>query len=140
MRGLFYEDLLKVATSLNITVKELNLETRDGFCKGNRIAISKALGTDAERLCILAEELGHSLTTVGDITNQTKINNRKQELVARRWGYKKLIGIVDLINAHNNGCTHSYEVADYLDVTESFLEETIEYYKCKYGMYYEIDN
>ncbi|MEG0309135.1 MAG: ImmA/IrrE family metallo-endopeptidase [Clostridium sp.] len=138
MRGLFYEDLLKVATSLNITVKELSLETRDGFCKGNRIAISKTLSTNAERLCVLAEELGHCLTTVGDITDQTKINNRKQELIARRWGYEKLIGIVDLINAHKHGCTQSYEVADYLDVTESFLEETIEYYRCKYenGYYF----
>lgn len=135
-----YEDLLKEADKLNVIVKEKNLKTKDGLCKGNRIAINKKLDTAKEKCCVLAEELGHYCTTVGDITNQTKINNRKQELKARRWGYEKLIGVVDIINAYNEGAKDKYDLAEYFGVTESFLDETIQHYRQKYGLCYEIDN
>ena len=135
-----YDELLKEADNLNIKVKELDLRTHDGYCHGNRIAIDRKLKTNKEKACILAEELGHYHTTYGDITDQNKIENVKQEIIARRWGYEKLVGIVDIINAHRNGIRNRHELAEFLDVTEEFLCETIEYYKCKYGLYYQIDN
>ncbi|MDU6296055.1 ImmA/IrrE family metallo-endopeptidase [Clostridium celatum] len=135
-----YDELLKEADNLNVRVKELDLRTYDGYCHGNRIAIDKKLKTNKEKACILAEELGHYHTTYGDITNQNKIENVKQEILARRWGYERLVGIVDIINAHRNGVRNRHELAEFLDVTEEFLCEAIEYYKCKYGLYYQIDN
>ncbi|MEG0133065.1 MAG: ImmA/IrrE family metallo-endopeptidase [Clostridium sp.] len=136
-----YERLLARAENEGTKVLELDLGTNKECGKyfDNIIIINSNMRT-IQKYCILSEELGHHHKTVGDITNQTKIENKKQELIARRWGYEKLVGIVDLLNAHNHGCKTRYEIADYLCVTESFLEETIEYYKCKYGMYYEIDN
>lgn len=135
-----YNILLEEAFENNIKVKEIELKTLDGLCYGNRIAINTRLKTDREKRCVLAEELGHYYLTVGDITDQTKIQNRKQELLARRWGYKKLIGIKQLINAYESGVRSKYELADYLDVTENFLEESLNYFQCKYGLYYEINN
>lgn len=135
-----YEALLIESEELGLKVKEIDLITKDGYCKGNRIAISKRLLTDAEKKCILAEEIAHSRLTVGDITDQKKIENRKQEIVARRWGYEKLIGIIDIINAFNKGINNGYDLAEHFGVTEEFLSETIDYYRAKYGVYYEIDN
>ncbi|AVP54490.1 hypothetical protein OR62_05375 [Clostridium tetani] len=135
-----YDTLLDEAFNNDIMVKEIDLKTKDGLCYGNRIAINKKLTTNREKSCILAEELGHFYTTVGDITDQSKIVNLKQEVRARRWSYEKLIGIIDLVNAYNNGARDKYTLADYLNVTEEFLEEAINYYKTKYGLYYEIDN
>jgi len=135
-----YENLLIEAENNGTIVKEADLISKDGLCKGNRIAINKKLITDAEKRCVLIEELGHYYKTVGDITDQTKVENRKQEIIARRWGYERLIGIVDLVNAHNHGCINRYEVAEFLNVTEEFLDEALEYYKCKYPCYCEIDN
>ena len=38
-----------------------------------------------------------------------------------------------------SGCESSYEVAEYLDITEEFLEEALDYYHEKYGCYIELD-
>lgn len=134
-----YENLLIEAEKAGAIVKEVELRTSDGFCKGNKIAINKKLKTAAERACILSEELGHFKKTIGDITDQSKLSNRKQELIARRWGHSRLVGMLDLIKAYDHGCMNRYEIAEYLNVTESFLEEALEYYRQKYGMYYSID-
>lgn len=88
----------------------------------------------------MAEEIAHSKLTVGDITYQKRVENRKQEILARRWGYEKLIGIIDIINAFNKGINNGYDLAEYFGVTEEFLNETISYYKTKYGVYYYIDD
>lgn len=134
-----YENLLDECNQLGIKVKEVILKSSDGLCKGNRIAINKSLKTNNEKKCILAEELGHYKLTVGDITDQSKTENVKQELIARRWSYTKLVGFDKLIEAHKS-YIKEHELAEYLGVTEQFLHEAIEYYKSKYGLWYEIDN
>jgi hypothetical protein len=135
-----YEKMVATANTYGIEVYELEeFRGRSGFYSDNVIMLNKDL-TDKEKYCIMFEELGHHFTTVGDISDQTKIENRKQEVIARRWSYEKIIGIVDLINAHNNGCKNNYEVAEYLNVTEELLKEVLEYYKCKYPGYFKIDN
>lgn len=135
-----YDNLLKEADDLGIIVKEVNLRTYDGRCKGNRIAINKNLTTENEKKCVLAEEIAHYKLTVGDISDLSKVENVKQEIKARREGYEKLVGIIKIINAFENGVTSLYEMAESLAVTESFLKEAIDYYRNKYGEYYKIDN
>lgn len=134
-----YEELLIEADELGIIVKEIDLKTRDGHCKGNRIAIHKDL-CNYEKACILAEELGHYYLTVGDITNQKYINNRKQELIARRWGYNKHVGLLGLIKAFEHGCKNRYEIAEFLNITIEYLNEVLEYYASKYGTMIRIDD
>jgi hypothetical protein len=135
-----YESLLTEADSLGLIVKEVDFKTYDGLCKGNRIGINKNLKTDKEKKCILAEEISHYKLTVGDISDLSKIENMKQEIKARREGYDKLVGITRIINAFEHGVKSLYEMSDFLDVTEEFLEDAIKYYKIKYGTYFEIDN
>lgn len=69
------------------------------YCDGN-IAVSDTLETDAEKACVLSEELGHYHTTEGIIIDQSSVANRKQELRARLWGYNKLIGLHGIISCH----------------------------------------
>ena len=135
-----YEELLNEATSLGIKVKEAELKTNDGYCHGNRIAINKKLETRKEKLCVLAEELGHYHLTVGNISDQSKIENVKQELIARRWSYTKLVGLIDIINVHRKGVKDRYDMAEELGVTYEFFNEAIEYYRNKYGHYHIIDS
>jgi len=134
-----YETLLKKADRLGLIVKEADLKTKDGFCKGNRIAINERLITDAEKRCVLAEEIGHYKTTTGDITDQTKTINRKQELVARRWGHQQIVTLVSLIEAFEYGAQSSYEIAEFLEVPEKYLNECIEDYRRKYGFYFMLE-
>lgn len=134
-----YEDLLKEAEECGLVVKEKPLRAYKGRIKGNRIAIKKDL-SDTEKGCVLIEELGHYYTTVGDILDQSRIENKKQERRARAWGYDRLIGLTGIINAYKDGCRNRYEIAEYLNVSEEFLEDAIKYYHEKYGLYYEVDN
>lgn len=101
------------------------------------IGLNTNLDTSMEKSCILAEELGHHYTSVGNILNMEKISNRKQERQARLWGYDKLIGFSGIIKAFEAGCQSSHEAAEYLDVTDEFFSEAIECYRNKYGVYKE---
>lgn len=136
-----YEKLILEANKYEIEVIEKKFKSSaKGLCKGNKIGISSVIETISEKRCVLAEEIGHCKKTVGNILDIAMIDNKKQELIARKWAYERLVGIVDIINAYNNGVRDKYELIEYLEVTEEFLNEAIEYYKCKYGIYYQIDN
>lgn len=95
--------------------------------------------TSTEKACVLAEELGHHYTTVGNILDQEDVSNRKQERRARLWSYRKMFDLADLLSAYKYGCRNRYEVAEYLEVTEAFLEEAINAYKEKYGICTKVD-
>lgn len=130
-----YDDLLINANKQGFSVVEIDLgtDTPCGKCIGNTIYINNRI-TTKEKACILAEEIGHYYLTVGDITNQKDINNKKQELKARRYGYNLLIEPDDIIHAIKQGCNNRYEIADYLNISEEFFEELIEDYKKRYGI------
>ncbi|ACQ53086.1 hypothetical protein EXN65_21095 [Clostridium botulinum] len=136
-----YNKLLYEAESQGVEVVEMKFK---GKCKGlygdNVIALDKNIETLKEKRCILAEELGHHYTSSGNILDNSNISNLKQEKRARNWGYEKLVGIIDIINAFNAGTKNRYEMAEYLEVTEDFLESSIQHYKEKYGVLFEIDN
>lgn len=138
-----YEELLENAEKNNIHIHEnydfSGTKIKGLYCDGN-IALSKDLSTDAEKKCILAEEIGHHVTSSGDITDQTNIMNRKQENRARAWAYRKTIRLSDLISAYKYGCKNQYELAEYLNVTESFLSDALMHYKSEYGICAKIDN
>lgn len=134
-----YEDLLKEADNCNITVKEKLLKGNKGRIKGNRIAIKKDI-TIIEKTCVLAEELGHHHTSTGCILNQCNISNKKQEAQARLWAYNKQIGLIGIIHAFENGCQDVSEMADFLNVTENFLNDALDCYRRKYGIYTNLDN
>lgn len=109
------------------------------YCNGI-ISLNKHLDTTAEKTCILAEELGHHYTSVGNILDQTIASNRKQEQQARTWAYNRLIGLIGIVNSYKAGCQNLYEMAEYLDVTEEFLHNALKRYREKYGEYVTIDN
>ncbi|MDT2306290.1 hypothetical protein P7H21_23355 [Paenibacillus larvae] len=82
----------------------------------------------------------HYLITVGNILDQSDILNRKQELRARQLTYEKLIPLSAIVQAHQSGVRGRFEIAEYLEVTEEFLQATINRYRDKYGISVSIDN
>lgn len=134
-----YDALLDEANAEGISIKERPFKTYDGRLKGKDIYLRKDMNT-TEKTCVLAEEMGHHYTTVGNILNMESIQNRKQERQARLHGYNRLIGLAGLIEAYEHGCRNRYEIAEFLEVTDEFLEECIECYRDKYGIYTTVDN
>ena len=115
-----YDDLLIEADCNNLVTKEKPLRANKGRIKGNRIAIRKDL-TQAEKKCVLAEELGHHYTATGNILD-------------------KLVGLRGIVDAYLHHCQSISESAEYLEVTEEFLIDSLNYYRNKYGVYTKLDN
>lgn len=133
-----YEELLQESLEQNLIVKEMYLPGYKGRIYKNRVAIRKNM-TTAEKSCVLAEELGHHHTTVGNILDQTDVSNCKQERLARLWAYNKQIGLSGIIQGYRAHCRSRYDLAEYLEVSEDFLQEALECYREKYGVYTELD-
>ena len=137
-----YEKLLDKAYKAGIDVDEgypFNGKLSGLYVDGN-IALSDKLETSVEKGCIMVEELGHHYTTAGDITDLSKTENRKQEHQARLWAYNEHIWLKGLIAAYEHGCHNSFEIAEYLEVTEEFLQECICCYREKYGVAATLDS
>lgn len=138
-----YEKLLDNATKDNVTVIE-NYPFESNRFKGlycdGVVALSKSIETDAEKACILAEELGHHYTADGNIIDQSSVASRKQEMHGRLVAYNRLVGLRGIVDAYLHHCQSLFETAEYLGVTEEFLNDSIAHYKSKYGICAQIDN
>jgi hypothetical protein len=141
---LTYDDLLATCEGV-VKIKETDfskcifLKGVKGLYVDGNVAINSNIKLDNEKTCVLIEELGHYYTSIGNILDKSDISKAKQEKRARDWGYEKLVGIIDIIKAFNAGVETRYEMAEYLNITEDFLDASIKHYEEKYGAFYLID-
>lgn len=127
-----YEDLLIQNSHLHICDTFELPGMFKGFYDNGVILIDKNL-SDAKKLEILSEELAHHEITYGNILNEQDIQNKKYELKARRLANEKLISLEGIIEAFLQGIHNLYELANFFEVTESFVLQSITHYKQKYG-------
>ncbi len=125
---------------VEIISKEFKSDRIKGLYCDNTVALNIDLKTNAEKSCVLAEELGHHYTSTGNITDYKELANRKQELQARVWAYNKQIGLMGIVKAFEHGCRSLHESAEFLEVTEKFLKDAIDCYRSKYGHMVAVDN
>lgn len=129
-----YEQLLNYVSE-EFSVYEVPLIEQTGsygFFSNGTILIEETR-SEIEKKCILAEEYGHGIKNVGNILDQQVTENRKQELVARRYAHELLVPLIELVRAKKFGCNSLFETAEYLEVTEDFLIEALEQYKVQYA-------
>ncbi|MHB8074984.1 ImmA/IrrE family metallo-endopeptidase [Desulfosporosinus fructosivorans] len=135
-----YESLLKELEKEGVEVIEYKFrsDSLKGLYFDNVITLNPAnIIDDKEKACILAEEYGHYRTSFGNILDQQNTSNVKQEKRARNWAYEKLVPLEKLIDAFE-ACIHNrYDLADFLGVTENFLDLTLSHYQEKFGTYVE---
>lgn len=135
-----YESLLNEADTNGLEIIEKKLHGKNkGFYGDGLILIDKRIETIIEKACILAEELGHHHTSYGNILDQSDILNRKQELCARQWAYKCMIPLDQIVQAHHARVSGRHELAEYLEVTEEFLQAAIDRYTEKFGLSVKVD-
>ena len=138
-----YEELQDEACNDGIEIIDnyaFKSERLSGLYCDSTIALSKTLKKTAEKKCVLAEELGHHYTATGNILDQSTVENRKQELRGRIVAYNKLVGLRGIVDAYLHHCQSISESAEYLEVTEEFLIDSLNYYRNKYGVYTKLDN
>ena len=131
------EELIQEAADCGAEVinHRFNSERIKGLYSDGMITISDRLKTSAQQTSILGEELGHHLTSYGNILDQNDVMNRQQERRARIWAYDRLIGLEGIVKAYKAGCRNRYEMAAYLEVTEELLIDALFYYQEKYGQF-----
>ena len=139
---MIYEELLEEAMANDLYVYENAIfeSQSDGLINNDVIGINRKIRDFRTRTCVLAEELGHHYTSTGNVLDQSKVQNRKQELHARLWAHNRLIGLYGIIDCHKAGCRTIYDMAEHLEVTEEFLTEALDCYRRKYGLCKEIEN
>ena len=135
-----YEKLLELADSEGLKVVERDLWAYDGLIRNKVILIRSTIPTQTRKAEILCEEIAHYFTTVGNILDQSIVENRKQERKARGVCYDKMISLKGLVAACNRNCQSLYEASEFLNVTPEFLSEALEYYKSKYSPFVVVDN
>lgn len=133
---LLYEKLVTKYQD-EVTIREEKMPHKlPGLYLNGIILINKNQST-IEKGCVLAEELMHYKYTVGNITKQETIMDKKQELFARRKGYEEMVPLEDIITCFYLGLKEYFEVAEFLEVTEEFLRRTVTHYAEKYGSMYD---
>ncbi|AHI40556.1 ImmA/IrrE family metallo-endopeptidase [Enterococcus faecalis] len=87
----------------------------------------------------VAEEIGHHLTSVGDIIDQDTNEKRKQEQKARDIGATMVVTPQDLINCYHERFTYVWECADFLGITKQALECALAAYSKRFpeGLVYD---
>lgn len=137
---MLYENLQMEAARLGVEVYEQPMQpTLKGLYSDDVIWINNLIPTITEKICILAEELGHYHTSTGHIIDLTDIRNLKQERRARDWAYKRLVPLSKIVQAYHAGVTDRHELAEYLGVSEQFLQAAVDRYREKYGTYTVVD-
>jgi len=126
--------LYKIIDEAYITLVEDDIPGKvKGLYFDNIIVLHKSIETEAEKNCILAEEIGHYFTASDIIIDKSKLKNEKQEEAAHRWAIKELIDPARFIDAFKVGVRNRWELSQFLDVTEEFIEEALVCMKKLYG-------
>lgn len=135
---MLYQMLLNDADRQNVAVYENSMGSKiRGLYGDNIIWLNQGLVSKTEKTCVLAEEMGHYYTTSGNILDQRQIASVKQEKRARNWAYEKLVPLEKIIRAFEASICNRYELAEFLGVTEYFLDQSIAHYREKFGLYAE---
>ena len=116
-----------------------SLSTRKGSCmvmeEQSVIYLNEMRIKDApDRTCVLAEEIGH-IQTGTLLTCETYLRpenarclKRKNERRAKQWSIRRLLPHIRIQKALDSGCRNDYELAEELQVSESFLQTAVNYY------------
>lgn len=99
------------------------------------ISTPEAIGVDVDMLSssreekeCLAHELGHCMTGSFYRVNTLETRGRMEER-ANRWAYKTVLPLSELQEALQNGITEPWELAEYFELPQKFIEKALCYYK-----------
>lgn len=135
------EKMLNIAHCENIIVEKFPLEPPlNGIyiCQTDRppiIGLSSAIENLSEERSIMAEELGHHFTSVGDCLPKQFFNYThrlaidKAEYKALKWAAKYLISDEDLLDALQDGVYRPGELAEHFCVNLQIATLRLELFK-----------
>lgn len=130
-----YEHLEQQAFDLDIVIISKPFsedKTFDGLfmrIDHHPLIIINTARTPAEQTLALKEELAHFASTTGDILDQSTVENRKAENVARARYYTDLLPAIS--QCLQTGCSEPWEVSEQTDIPEPALIEILGFFTSK---------
>ena len=119
------EDIMVDCFDLN-SREALSLMGDDGKCY---IAIDPfKLQSESDELIKLAHEMGHCMTGAFYNCYSPLDLRQKHERRAEIWAIKKVLPEEDLYNMFRKGITEPWELAEELQLPESFVRKALSYY------------
>lgn len=125
------EELMSKFSDLEYKFEPLMPEKQKGLYIDNIVYLNPKQ-SDAELVSTVAEEIGHHLTSVGNIVKQNTNEQRKQEQKARDVGVTLIVKPEDFITCYKERFTYMWESAEYLGVTTSALKDAVRVYAKMY--------
>lgn len=124
--------LLELAKEEHIQIDLFPMNSVKACSIPNSIALNpNKIKTSREFKECLAHELGHQATGSFYKLNSKFETRLRMEERSTRWAVQKLIPAEDLKIALKNGYTEVWQLAEYFDVPENFIRDTIRIHKLK---------
>lgn len=89
--------------------------------------------TKTQLASTLSEEIGHYLTSAGNILDQESLETKKQERKARDVGATLVVTPENILKCYENGYETIESCADFLGITKETFTNAIDYYRRKDG-------
>ncbi|AYW44604.1 ImmA/IrrE family metallo-endopeptidase [Tetragenococcus koreensis] len=126
------EGLMSLFSNLSYVYDD-NMPKKQGGLNVDNYIYLNPNQTKTELTSTVSEEIGHYLTSAGDIIAQDTNEKRKQERKARDVGATLVVTADDILKCFDNGCETTQDCVDFLNVTSKTFNDAIEYYRRKYG-------
>lgn len=123
------EKILLIEDDFDLPVNGLYLRDQG---KRAAIMVQRQLSQAAKR-CVCAEELGHHYTSTQNLLGVCSREYERQEHRARQWAHLALLPLDDIGEAYLRFDACKFTMAEWLDVTADFLDETIDNYREIHG-------
>lgn len=124
--------LLEFAKSEHIKIDVYPMNKVKACSIPHSIAINpNKIKTNRELKECLAHELGHQATGSFYKLNSKFETRSRMEERATRWAVQALISAKDLKRAFKKGYTEVWQLAEYFDVPENFIKDTVRIHKLK---------
>ncbi len=91
-----------------------------------------------EETAILGHELGHCMTGSFYRVDSSLETRGRMEARANRWAFRELLPWQDLKNALRQGITEPWELAEYFNLPQAFIEKATHFYLDSCGLLAEI--
>ncbi len=126
-------NLYAIADRNNIDVDYFPFKGLISMSAPGMIAINTdKLETVAEETVHLSHELGHCMTGSFYRIDTLETRGRMEER-ANRWAYKTVLPLSELQEALRSGITQAWELAEYFDLPQKFIEKALYYYRDALG-------
>ena len=124
--------LYEIAEQNSIDIDYFPMKVLKGLSIPGAIALNpKLIDTQQEEREILAHELGHQMRYAFYRFSDSDITKARAEERANRWAVMQLVPIDELQKAFKSGCTMIWQLAEYFNVSDKFMQNVIRIYRVK---------